>query len=349
VGSIEAAAFLKTVPLFSDLEPVHLEEISRLTRPFEAAAGQSLFRQGDRGDGMYVLESGTIEVTTRLLGDNKVALNLLRRGDLLGEMSIIDGRPRSASARCHDAARGYFLGRSHFAMLRAELHPLALRLMRSLARVLSQRQRAFNLDIAAIQPPVDWNAPARSIPPPAFATPRELPTEQLSRDALRSIPLFAVLDASELDELLAFAKAWVLPRGHVLFESGQAGTSCFITVRGAVRLALSQGTWSETLAILGPGRTFGHMSLVDGGARSTTCIVRENAIILELNREVFETWYERGNPLAFELLEVVTNALVDGLRSGGRLMARFAVEGRVRQRVKDLTLTADQMPAVPIS
>src|SRR5262245_48336641 len=88
--------FLASVPLFSDLEPAHLSEIARLARRFEVPLGAGLFRQGDEADGLYVIESGSIQVTTRLLGENKVGLSLLRRGDLLGEMSLVDGGKRSA-------------------------------------------------------------------------------------------------------------------------------------------------------------------------------------------------------------------------------------------------------------
>jgi CRP-like cAMP-binding protein len=345
--SADAATFLRTVPLFAELEPAHLEEVARHMHPFEVPAGTSLFRQGDDGDGMYVLTDGAVHVTTRLLGENKVALTALRRGDILGEMALLDGGKRSASARCIEATRGYFIRRTQFAMLRADLHPVALRLMRSFAKMLAVRQRAFNADIAAIEPPTDWNRPARSIPPPPFQEPHEHATSLLSREVLRSIPFFGVFNERELDELLALTKGWGMPRGWILYQQDQPGSSCFITVRGALRLALAQGIWSETLAILGPGRLAGHMSVVDGEARSATCIVRENAIILELTREVFDGWCERRSPLAFQLLEFFNGALVDGLRTSARLMARFAVEGRIRQRVQNVTVPGDQLPVLP--
>jgi CRP-like cAMP-binding protein len=342
-----ASSFLRTVPLFSELDPSELDDVAELAKPFNSPAGTSLFRQGDQGDGMYVIGSGAVTVTTRLLGENKVALTQLGRGDVLGEMSLVDGRPRSASAKCSEATTGYFIRRSHFALLRADLNPVALRVMRSLARLLSRRLRVFNQEIATIKPPPERGAPARSIPPPLFSGPRDLPAEHLNRDAMRSIPLFAKLQEPELEQLLAFSKARVLPRGHVLFEQGQPGSSCFLTVRGAVRVALMQCDWSETLAILGPGRVFGHMTLLDDEPRSATCCVRENAIVLELRRDIFETWYGQGHPLAFELLEIMTHALVDGLRGSGRLMARFAVEGRAAARIHGLTNPGDELPLLP--
>lgn len=342
---MDAVAFLETVPLFAELEPAHLAEIARHTRPFECPAGTTLFRQGDAGEDMYVIASGNVLVTTRLLGENKVALTHLGPGDLLGELALIDGRMRSATARCVEATSGLYIRRTHFAMLRADLHPAALRLMRSLGRMLAARQRAFIDQIAELNPPANISAHPRSIPPPPFDDPFEVQVCDLNPAFFRTSPLFAAFADAKRSEFLASMKAWAVPRGRVICEKGQAGASCFFTVRGAVRIALlqGQGAWSETIAIVGPGRVFGHQCLVDDEPRSAACIVRENAIILELRREVFEAWCDSRNPLAFDVLEIVTVTLVDELRASGGLMARFAVEGRVRQRVQTLTLPADQV------
>ena len=61
-------------------------------------AGQTIFRQGDAGGAMYVIESGEVQI--RLFGDSAQAMRLqdLRPGEFFGEMSMFDRRPRSASA-----------------------------------------------------------------------------------------------------------------------------------------------------------------------------------------------------------------------------------------------------------
>lgn len=61
-------------------------------------AGETIFRQGDAGDAMYIIESGEVEI--RLFGDMAQALPLrtLRAGEFFGELSLFDRQPRSASA-----------------------------------------------------------------------------------------------------------------------------------------------------------------------------------------------------------------------------------------------------------
>jgi hypothetical protein len=61
-------------------------------------------RQGDPGDEMYIIQSGAVEVSSRRDG-HKVVLTILEREDFFGEMSLIAGVPRSASAKAHSSIR----------------------------------------------------------------------------------------------------------------------------------------------------------------------------------------------------------------------------------------------------
>ncbi len=62
-------------------------------------AGAFLFHEGDRGDEMYVVLDGKVMITKLIPGGGEEALAILRRGDFFGEMSLIDGQPRSADAK----------------------------------------------------------------------------------------------------------------------------------------------------------------------------------------------------------------------------------------------------------
>src|SRR5258706_1518715 len=64
----------------------------------QLSAGQLVFREGDQPTNAYVIESGTIEVST-MRGGQHVVLALLGPGDLFGEMAMIDSAPRTATAR----------------------------------------------------------------------------------------------------------------------------------------------------------------------------------------------------------------------------------------------------------
>lgn len=65
------------------------------------AGGAYLFQEGDEGDEMYVVLEGRARISKYIPGGGEEALAILERGDFFGEMSLIDGEPRSADARAH--------------------------------------------------------------------------------------------------------------------------------------------------------------------------------------------------------------------------------------------------------
>ncbi|MES1245364.1 MAG: cyclic nucleotide-binding domain-containing protein, partial [Acidobacteriota bacterium] len=65
------------------------------------AAGASLFQEGDEGSEMYIILEGRVIISKFIPGAGEEALAILERGDFFGEMSLIDGEPRSADARAY--------------------------------------------------------------------------------------------------------------------------------------------------------------------------------------------------------------------------------------------------------
>jgi CRP/FNR family cyclic AMP-dependent transcriptional regulator len=80
----------------------------------EVTAGTSLFRSGDLGNAMYLIERGGVRISVRDKDNQEITLAELARGDFLGEMSIIDGKPRSADASVTTDGRLAVLSRDNF-------------------------------------------------------------------------------------------------------------------------------------------------------------------------------------------------------------------------------------------
>jgi len=105
---------LRSVPLFASLDDEAAGELRDLLRTRDVAAGAALFRAGDDGDAMYLIESGRVRIT--ITDDDKKTITLaeLAQGDFFGEMAIIDGKQRSADAIVSEAARLAILSRDNF-------------------------------------------------------------------------------------------------------------------------------------------------------------------------------------------------------------------------------------------
>lgn len=134
--------FFKGIPLFASLEAEELSDLLRLVTPFTKHAGESLFYQGDPSDGMYVIERGEVGVFACPEGGDRVLLAELGNGALIGELSLIDGAPRSAQVETISMTSGYFLPKEGFETLRLGRSRGAYKLILELARTLEMRRRA---------------------------------------------------------------------------------------------------------------------------------------------------------------------------------------------------------------
>jgi Na+/H+ antiporter len=90
----ETADLVASTPLFAQLDASALSELAEITEEMILSPGQYLFREGDTGDALYVIARGAVHV---IVGDHVV--DVLGGGDILGEISLLTGAPRTASIR----------------------------------------------------------------------------------------------------------------------------------------------------------------------------------------------------------------------------------------------------------
>src|SRR5689334_16605492 len=98
----------------------------------EFKRGEVLFREGEPGREMYVVQSGKVNITKTVRGNEKI-LATLGAGEFFGEMSILNNQPRSAGAVVHDDAKLLVLDpRTFEAMIRGNVE-IAVRLIKKLS------------------------------------------------------------------------------------------------------------------------------------------------------------------------------------------------------------------------
>lgn len=128
---------------FADMELVRLLKICQ-TRKFQA--GEPVFRQGEKGDRLYVLLSGEVDIIKRLDDDHERLLATMKAGDVFGEMAIVDQEPRSADALAKSDA---MMIEVHDQVINDPNDPLALKLFRKFAILVTKKLRDFTRSTAA--------------------------------------------------------------------------------------------------------------------------------------------------------------------------------------------------------
>jgi len=108
--------------------------------------GEALFHQGDPGDSLYVLVEGSVAVVVSSENGDRMVLTTLASPDVLGEIALLDGGPRSASAEAVEDTVALVLSRAAFLQLMKDHPPFAEQLLRSLGglvRRLSEQASDF--------------------------------------------------------------------------------------------------------------------------------------------------------------------------------------------------------------
>lgn len=131
---------LKNVSLFAYLNESQLELISRYCVRKTVEAGQVLFREKEIGTEFYILINGSVKIyTSGKQGDEKI-LAVMQSGDSFGELALIDGKPRSASAATVEKSVLLSLSKQDFLGVLAANFDITLNIMQELC----QRLRVTN-------------------------------------------------------------------------------------------------------------------------------------------------------------------------------------------------------------
>ncbi|HUJ59089.1 MAG TPA: DUF1003 domain-containing protein [Kofleriaceae bacterium] len=130
---------LQTIPLFESLERDDLHALAHKLREVKVDAGTPIFAQGEQGDAMYLIEDGAVDIVAGS-ANKKVILASLFKQQYFGELSLLDGAPRSAGAVAQRETALLALDRDDFVEFVKKRPEAALSIMHEVG----ERMRATN-------------------------------------------------------------------------------------------------------------------------------------------------------------------------------------------------------------
>lgn len=150
MASRDDLAFLRSVPLFTGVTDEDLAALWPWLTERRLRKGEVLFREGDPGDEMFLIRSGTVVISKRVTGRVEHVLARGEAGDFTGEMSLFDHLPRSATIQAETAAVLLGLTRDSLDRL-IELSPrLATVFFQQLVQVFIKRLRETTALVAEV-------------------------------------------------------------------------------------------------------------------------------------------------------------------------------------------------------
>ena len=120
-----------------------MRRLAGIARETQLAATQTLFEQGDESDGLYLIVSGIVRIFLQAADTREATINLLEDGEVIGEMSLLDGLPRSAGAAALTDAKLVFIPREPF----LDLVDSSPKLARAIILMLCERLRNANSQV----------------------------------------------------------------------------------------------------------------------------------------------------------------------------------------------------------
>jgi CRP-like cAMP-binding protein len=124
---------LKQISIFENVELSDLDNLSRAINVHQYSHGEKLFGKGDSGDAMYLIDRGYIDIFLENDDGSETLLRTFQAGDVVGELALLDGQPRSASARANGPLKVMILQRRHFMMFIQSRPKVILAVLRFLA------------------------------------------------------------------------------------------------------------------------------------------------------------------------------------------------------------------------
>ena len=139
------------VPIFANLSVNELRELIHECQEVSFEPGDILFRQGEHAEGLYLVETGELEVRAEAdQDDDEVVLAHIGAGGVVGEMAILERTERSATVQALSETHTFMLSRTAFEGLRGRRRMVAYKLIMGLAKVLGDRRRQTDERVAEV-------------------------------------------------------------------------------------------------------------------------------------------------------------------------------------------------------
>ncbi len=140
--------FLKEISIFNNLDFNLLGKVINITYTKIYQKDETIFNEGDIGKAIFIIVSGSVEITKKISEKEERILITLSSGDFFGEMALLEELPRSATARTMEETEIYIIYKVNFDSLIEKYPQVGLKITKSLATILSKRLRKTSEQVA---------------------------------------------------------------------------------------------------------------------------------------------------------------------------------------------------------
>jgi CRP/FNR family cyclic AMP-dependent transcriptional regulator len=146
-SEIDKIQFLRQVALFRSLSDKALLDLSAITIEQTIPAKTTVFKEGDKGDALYIVKSGKVNILKRNSAGIDSVLVTLSKGAVIGDMAIIDEQPRSASVATVQESTFLIITKDDFRSLLGDVPEISFQIL----KLTTERLRATNVHLKELE------------------------------------------------------------------------------------------------------------------------------------------------------------------------------------------------------
>ena len=137
---------LLSIPIFSRLSKRELGLLMNIIHNRNYVAGEFIFYQGDPGLGLYIIRDGEVTIRRKTEENQSISLAHFSKGDFFGELALIDGEQRSASAVSETETRLAVMFKPDLDELIEDFPKTGIKILRGISEIIAARLRKLNED-----------------------------------------------------------------------------------------------------------------------------------------------------------------------------------------------------------
>jgi len=217
-----------------------------LGKPEAFVQSSPFFTEGETTDRMYLLLEGEASLIR-----NKKLIDIIKPGEIFGELAAITQQPRTASAVARTACRAISLDAKQFQQAIQRVPEFALMLM----SIMINRLRLTDAMARMTNSLPNWGEKDESM----------------------------VFDRKLVEELATTISPSRCPKGRIIMNEGEAGIFFYVVLQGRVAISIQ----STVIERVGPGGVFGEMALVDQSPRAASATAETDCSLMAINRKEF--------------------------------------------------------------
>jgi len=257
------------------------------------AKGSPIFRKGQTGKEMFIIEDGAVHIVDDTVSPPK-RIALLRQGELFGELSLstkstrrssqTESLKRSASAIAAKDTILFVVQEETFNDLLYNHPAIASKLLMNLFYVIGERLR-------------------------------ESIRDKLLDESIAIPKLLRGFKEPEKRRLLKYSNVVSLPKGQALFVEGQQGDEMYYVLSGAIEIVKKTQGKRQRLAVMGDGDTFGELGLITSKGRMASAVALSDSELLTMSEDGLQKLRKKNPEVATKLFHNLFRITTARLRS----------------------------------